>query len=149
MDCPSHPPCLGNLNDTWSKVQIMKLLISHFSPVSYTSPLFGLNTKVYPKVSGLAAWSENANGTALCYYMQLYSCFMSQSSEFCRHNPLCCSSASVYCCRRIFRYDSVRKLLDTPSFYPRYPILKTLSISYISDQVSHAYKTCLTERLKD
>jgi hypothetical protein len=39
----------------------------------------------------------------------------SQYSEFCRHNPLCCFSTSVYyCC--LFRYDSVRKLLDTPSY---------------------------------
>jgi hypothetical protein len=29
---------------------------------------------------------------------------MSQSREFCRHNPLCCFSTSVYCCKRIFRY---------------------------------------------
>jgi len=34
----------------------------------------------------------------------LYRYFVSQSSEFCRHNPLCCFSTSVYCCRRIFRY---------------------------------------------
>jgi hypothetical protein len=27
-----------------------------------------------------------------------------QSSEFCRHNPLSCSSASVYCCG-LFRYQ--------------------------------------------
>jgi hypothetical protein len=27
-----------------------------------------------------------------------------QPSEFCRHNPLCCFSATVYCCKRIFRY---------------------------------------------
>jgi len=26
-----------------------------------------INTRVYPKVSGLAAWSETANGTALCH----------------------------------------------------------------------------------
>jgi hypothetical protein len=36
--------------------------------------------------------------------MQLYHYFVSQSSEFCRHNPLCCFSTSVYCCKRIFRY---------------------------------------------
>jgi hypothetical protein len=50
--------------------------------------------------------------------MQLYRYFMSQSSEFCRHNPLCCFSPSVYCCCCCccFRYDSVRKLLDTPSY---------------------------------
>jgi len=27
---------------------------------------------------------------------------VSRSSEFCRHNPLCCFSTSVYCC--LFRY---------------------------------------------
>jgi hypothetical protein len=45
-----------------------------------------------------------SNGTALCHYVQLYRCFASQSSEFCRHNTLCCFSTSVYCCKRIFRY---------------------------------------------
>jgi len=32
--------------------------------------------------------------------VQLYRYFVSQSSEFCRHNPLCCFSTSVYyyCC---------------------------------------------------
>jgi len=40
---------------------------------------------------------------------------VSQSSEFCCHNPLCCFSTSVYCCY-LFRYDSVRKLLDTHSY---------------------------------
>jgi len=35
----------------------------------------------------------------------LYRYFMSQSSEFCRHNPLCCFSTSVYCfCCCLFRY---------------------------------------------
>jgi len=33
----------------------------------------------------------------------LYRYFVSQSSEFCRHNPLCCFSTNVYyCC--LFRY---------------------------------------------
>jgi hypothetical protein len=41
---------------------------------------------------------------ALCLYVQLYRYFVSQSSEFCLHNPLCCFSTSVYfyCC--LFRY---------------------------------------------
>jgi hypothetical protein len=34
--------------------------------------------------------------------VQLYHYFVSQSSEFCRHNPLCCFSTSVNCC--LFRY---------------------------------------------
>jgi hypothetical protein len=45
----------------------------------------------------------------------LYRYSVSQSSEFRRHNPLCCFSTSVYCC--YFVIDSVRKLLDTPSYY--------------------------------
>jgi hypothetical protein len=47
----------------------------------------------------------------------LYRYFVSQYSEFCRHNPLCCFSTSVYCCKLIyFVIDSVRKLLDTTSY---------------------------------
>jgi hypothetical protein len=61
-------------------------------------------TRVYPKVSGQAAGARTANGTALCHSVQLYRYFVSQSSEFCRHNPLCCFLTSVYCCKRIFRY---------------------------------------------
>jgi hypothetical protein len=54
-------------------------------------------------------WSSGArtaNGTAFCHYMQLYRYFVSQSSEFRRHNPLCCSLTSVYycCCCCLFRY---------------------------------------------
>jgi hypothetical protein len=43
-----------------------------------------------------------------------------QSSQFYRHNPLCCFSTSVYCCYCccLFRYDSVQKLLDTLSYLP-------------------------------
>jgi hypothetical protein len=48
--------------------------------------------------------ARTANGTALCHRVQLYRYFMSQSSEFCRHNPLCCFSTSVYCCKHIFSY---------------------------------------------
>jgi hypothetical protein len=47
---------------------------------------------------------RTANGTALCHYVQLYRYIVSQSSEFCLHNPLCYFSTSVYCCKRIFRY---------------------------------------------
>jgi hypothetical protein len=36
--------------------------------------------------------------------VQLYPYFVSQSIEFCSHNPLCCFWTSVYCCERILRY---------------------------------------------
>jgi hypothetical protein len=48
--------------------------------------------------------------------VQLYRYFASQSNESYCHNPLCCFSTSNTKVKRIFRYDSVRKLLDTPSY---------------------------------
>jgi hypothetical protein len=61
--------------------------------------VFQLYARVYPKVSGLTTWSERCK-----WYSSLYRYFMSQSSEFCRHNPLHCFWTSVYCCEPIFRY---------------------------------------------
>jgi hypothetical protein len=52
---------------------------------------------VYPKVSGLAAWSENCK-----WYSSLP--LDAVVSLFCFHNPLCCFSTTVYCCKCIFRY---------------------------------------------
>jgi hypothetical protein len=59
--------------------------------------------------------ARTANGTALCHYVQLYRYFVSQSSEFWRHNPLYCFSTSVYyyC---YFVIDWVRKFLDIHSY---------------------------------
>jgi hypothetical protein len=57
-----------------------------------------------------------AIGTALCHWVQLHHYFVSQSSEFCRHNPLCCLSTNNNTKgKRVFRHDSVQKLLDTLS----------------------------------
>jgi hypothetical protein len=44
---------------------------------------------------------------------------VSQSCEFCCHNPLWCFSRSVCCCCCLFRYNSVRQLLDTTSYLPK------------------------------
>jgi hypothetical protein len=60
-------------------------------------------TRVYPKVSGLVAWSENCKWySSLLLDAVISRSFVSQSSEFCLHNPLCCFSTSVYRC--LFRY---------------------------------------------
>jgi hypothetical protein len=66
-------------------------------------------TRVDPKVSGLAAWSENYKWYSSLPLSAVLSLFCSQSSEFCCHNPLCCFSTSVYCC--LFRCK-LRKFLD-------------------------------------
>jgi len=62
--------------------------------------------------------------------VQLYRYFMSQSSEFCRHNPLCCFSTSVYCYwfryrhspetfgyTLVYKFETVIFMLDSFSFH--------------------------------
>jgi hypothetical protein len=62
---------------------------------------YHVNTRVYPKVSGLAVWSENCK-----WY----------SSEFCHHN-LCVASQWVMPKVSVYSItDSVRKPLDTASY---------------------------------
>jgi hypothetical protein len=63
------------------------------------APHARLHVRVYPKVSGLAACSENCKWYSSLPLGEVVSLFC----EFCRHNPLCCFSTSVYCCKRIFR----------------------------------------------
>jgi hypothetical protein len=48
------------------------------------------------KFSDWPPGARTANDTALCHQMQLYRYFVSQSTDFCSHNPLCCFSKSVY-----------------------------------------------------
>jgi hypothetical protein len=69
-----------------------------------------------PKVSGLATWSENCK-----WYSSLpLGAVVSLFCQFCPHNPSYYFSTSVCCCCCccccLFRYDSVRKLLDIPSY---------------------------------
>jgi hypothetical protein len=65
---------------------------------------FVRHTRVHPKVSGLAAWNENCKRYGSLPLGAVVSHFVSQSSEFRRHNPFWCFSTSVYCCKRIYRY---------------------------------------------
>jgi uncharacterized membrane protein len=74
--------------------------------------------KVYEgvsKISELAAWGENCNGIALCHYVQLYPYLVSQSSKFAAIT-ICVASQRVFVVV-YFVIDSVRKLLDTPSYF--------------------------------
>jgi hypothetical protein len=67
-----------------------------------------LQTRVSEIMQTFPDWppgARTANGKALCHYVELYRYFVSQSSEFCSHNPLCCFLTSVYCCYCcLFRY---------------------------------------------
>jgi hypothetical protein len=59
--------------------------------------VFSKYTRICPKVSGLAVWSENCKRYSSLSLVAVYLYFVSQSNEFCRHNPLCCYSMSVCC----------------------------------------------------
>jgi hypothetical protein len=63
-----------------------------------------ISTGVYPKVYRLAAWSENCTWYSALLLGAVYRYFVSQSSEFCRHNLLCCFSRSNTKSKRVFRY---------------------------------------------
>jgi hypothetical protein len=54
-----------------------------------------VSTRVYPKVSGLAAWSENCKWYSSLPLGAVVSLFC-ESGEFYCHNTLCCFSKSVY-----------------------------------------------------
>jgi hypothetical protein len=84
-----------------------------------------LNTRVYPKVAGLAAWSED------CKWYSSLPLSAVVSHEFCVHNHLCCFSTTVYCCYCLFHYDSVRKLLVPPSYKSKMT-LTSLLLSLLS-----------------
>jgi hypothetical protein len=47
MSCPSHPPWLHNSNYIWRRVQVTKLLIMQFSPIS--RHFISLRTKYSPQ----------------------------------------------------------------------------------------------------
>jgi len=93
-------------------------------PVTWRFFIFVKTRGCIQKFPDWPSGARTANETVLCHQEQFYRSFVSQSSEFCFHNSLCCFSTSVYCCKRIFRSDSVRKLLDILSYFT---ILNTLS----------------------
>jgi len=82
--------------------------------------------------------ARTANDTALCHYVQLYRYLVSQSSEFCLRNPSCCFSASVYCCKRVFRYR-----LSTETF--GYTLVHGLSSRHEQNfRIWNSYSPCFS-----
>jgi hypothetical protein len=74
-------------------------------------PSMALHTRVYPKVSGLAAWSENCKWYSS---LQLYRYFESLVVSFATIT-LCVASQRVFIVV-YFVVDLSRKLLDIPSY---------------------------------
>jgi hypothetical protein len=85
--------------------------------------------RVYSKVSGLAAWSENCKWYSSLPRGAVVSLFC-ESSEFCHHNPLGCFSTSVYFCCCLFCYDSFWKHLDTTLYAEYIQINKVRKLTF-------------------
>jgi len=97
---------------TWNKLKINVLTkgyIQSCDPHVNRDPSFvhpchtHTHTWVYSKFPSWPLGARTANGTVFCHLVQLCPYFVNQSSEFCRHNTLCCFSTNVHCCKRIFR----------------------------------------------
>jgi hypothetical protein len=85
----------------WYKIFTVQETWYSFASQTYISEdVWGCNQKFPDRPPG----ARTANGTALYHGVELYRYFESQSSEFYRHDPLCCFRSGVYCCNRIFRY---------------------------------------------
>jgi hypothetical protein len=88
--------------------------------------------------------AKPTNDASLCHYVQLYRYFVSQSSEFCRHNPLRCFSTCVCCCccccwlrypliSETFGYTPRTTYLERVFFFQKTDtILKTSLTSYLN-----------------
>jgi len=68
-------------------------------------------TRVYPKVSGLAVWSEKCKRYSSPPLGAFYRYVVSQSSEFCSNDPLYCFSTISTKGKRIFRYQLSPEIL--------------------------------------
>jgi hypothetical protein len=82
---------------------------SKMNVISYKQKLTDYSAKypVWGCIQKFPDWPPGvitANGTALCHKVQLYLYFVSESSEFCCHNPLCCFSTSNTKGKLIFHY---------------------------------------------
>jgi hypothetical protein len=72
----------------------MRLVINVYSYwlLGYFITLIQLQKFIRGRIQKSPDWplrARTANGAALCHLVQLYRYSVSQSSEFCRRNPLC------------------------------------------------------------
>jgi len=78
------------------------------------------NTRVYPEVSGLAAWSQNCKWYSSLPLGAVVSLFCESVLVSFAAITLCVASQRVIPKVNVyFVIDSVRKLLDTPSYFTR------------------------------
>jgi len=97
-------------------------------------------TRLYPKVSGLAAWSENCKWYSSLPLGAVYRYSVNQSSEFCLHNALKGTATSKTNGKCVFLYRlSPETFRYTLVYYHRLTVsfiyLMLLSISCIISKI--------------
>jgi hypothetical protein len=98
----------GNACCHYVQSHLSSCLPKNFSVVLYGCETLSLSLReehrlrMYPKVSGLAALSENCKCYRCLSLSAVVSLFCESDCHFCRHNPLYCFSTSTYCCKCIF-----------------------------------------------
>jgi hypothetical protein len=93
------------MSETYSSNRADEKSVQNFDRKSPGKRMVKRYTRVYPKVSGLAARSENCKWYSSLPLGAVVSLFCeSHSSEYCRHKPLCCFWTSNTKGRRLFLY---------------------------------------------
>jgi hypothetical protein len=101
---PAEPPC-QRTTPCFLSMTTYSIYLQHSSMSGGGCLLHPMTfTRECSKVSRPAAWRENQKGPALCHYVQFYRYFVTQSSEFCCHNPLKRTATSNTKGKSIFRY---------------------------------------------
>jgi hypothetical protein len=92
--------------------------------------------------------ARTANGIALCHYVQLYHYFMSQSYEFCVHNPLCCFWTSSTKGKPIFHYRLSPETFGYTLVYAcrHFPLLNCPMMDWSSIQNSYRCRKYLQSK---
>jgi hypothetical protein len=90
--------------DIRHKLLLQNSNLDHTKPVMFVTGIVYCIRGCIQKFPDWPSGARATNDTALCHKVQLYRHFMSQSSEFCRHNALCCFLMSIYCYCCLFHY---------------------------------------------
>jgi hypothetical protein len=128
-----HYKLTGEFNSDWYRRDVTLFNMKLFCKFE----VYGLRyMRVYPKVSGLAALSENCKWHSSLPLGAVVSLFCESVYEFCHHDPFCCFSTSNTKSKRIFRCG-----ISPETF--GYTLIASLSNMWSSQMLENSALLCL------